>query len=135
MYQYFLSADANYLILLTQKRKKWRYSFHAVYYIYDIKSHSIVPLLPPIDDEADKDQSVAPPLQYVSWSPTGHSLAFVYENNLYFTSKPGGPPSDIVQITKDGSLDVFNAVPDWIYEGSSKMMKIYLSSNNYFFSF
>ena len=41
---------------------------------------------------------------------------FVYGNNLYYQSNPNTTPNII---TTDGQPQrVFNAIPDWVYEGS-----------------
>ncbi|KAI7880145.1 hypothetical protein K492DRAFT_216728 [Lichtheimia hyalospora FSU 10163] len=52
-----------------------------------------------------------PKIAYAKWSPTGHQVAYVMENDLYV--------SDLVESTRvtfDGSATVFNGVPDWVYE-------------------
>lgn len=54
-------------------------------------------------------------LQMAIWSPTGSSLAYVFNNNLYFVSSPD---SISQQITLDGVPGIiYNGVPDWVYEG------------------
>ena len=50
-------------------------------------------------------------IQYAAWSPAGNTIAYVRGNNLYIWEN--GTSS---QVTKDGGPDVFNAIPDWVYE-------------------
>ena len=58
--------------------------------------------------------SVATPLQYASWSPVGHSLTFVHDNDVYYVATPTATP---LRLTTDGEPEVvFNGVPDWVYE-------------------
>ena len=41
--------------------------------------------------------------------------SFVLENNLYYQASPS---SDYVKLTTDGDpTNIFNGVPDWLYEG------------------
>ncbi|KAL1921908.1 uncharacterized protein VTP21DRAFT_10550 [Calcarisporiella thermophila] len=56
--------------------------------------------------------SSKPPIQYCAWSPTGHSLVYVKDNDIFLRH-------DFVteyRLTDDGSDAIFNGVPDWIYE-------------------
>uniref|UniRef100_A0A8C5X830 Dipeptidyl peptidase 4 n=1 Tax=Malurus cyaneus samueli TaxID=2593467 RepID=A0A8C5X830_9PASS len=87
---YFL----NIKIILLQL---WRHSFTASYHIYNFNDG----LLP--NDT-----------QYISWSPVGHKLAYVWNNNVYVKDSPTAPP---VQITQNGEENkIFNGIPDWVYE-------------------
>jgi len=52
-------------------------------------------------------------IQLVRWSPQGHSLAFVFSNNLYYRANDG----TIQKLTDDGSPGIFNGIADWVYEG------------------
>uniref|UniRef100_A0A8C3D355 Dipeptidyl peptidase 4 n=1 Tax=Cairina moschata TaxID=8855 RepID=A0A8C3D355_CAIMO len=52
--------------------------------------------------------------QYISWSPVGHKLAYVWNNNIYIKASPTAAP---VQITSNGEENkIFNGIPDWVYE-------------------
>lgn len=53
-----------------------------------------------------------PLVEYVIWSPVGHSLAYVQDNNVYVYQ-------DLAhrrQITFDGAVTIFNGITDWVYE-------------------
>uniref|UniRef100_A0A8C8AJJ6 Dipeptidyl peptidase 4 n=1 Tax=Otus sunia TaxID=257818 RepID=A0A8C8AJJ6_9STRI len=79
----------------------WRHSYTASYHIYDFNSRSVILLL-------HNDT------QYISWSPVGHKLAYVWNNNVYIKTSPTTEP---VQITKNGEENkIFNGIPDWVYE-------------------
>lgn len=52
-------------------------------------------------------------IQYAEFAPTGNLIAFVRGNNLYIKNTSS---DDITQVTDDGGPDLFNAVPDWVYE-------------------
>uniref|UniRef100_A0A8C5U6E8 Dipeptidyl peptidase 4 n=1 Tax=Malurus cyaneus samueli TaxID=2593467 RepID=A0A8C5U6E8_9PASS len=93
---YFL----NIKIILLQL---WRHSFTASYHIYNFSSSSI------LDDGLLPNDT-----QYISWSPVGHKLAYVWNNNVYVKDSPTAPP---VQITQNGEENkIFNGIPDWVYE-------------------
>uniref|UniRef100_A0A8C0F443 Dipeptidyl peptidase 4 n=1 Tax=Bubo bubo TaxID=30461 RepID=A0A8C0F443_BUBBB len=83
----------NKIILL----QLWRHSYTASYHIYDFNSRLL-----------HNDT------QYISWSPVGHKLAYVWNNNVYIKTSPTTEP---VQITKNGEENkIFNGIPDWVYE-------------------
>ncbi|CAG8482185.1 9727_t:CDS:10 [Funneliformis mosseae] len=101
-----ISPDSNYVLLSINKTKQWRYSHFSNYLIFNITSKSIFHLTKPIDDD---HQAV---LSYAQWSPVGHTVAFIKDNDVYISV-------DLVderRITFDGSAVVFNGMPDWIYE-------------------
>ncbi|KAI4464720.1 protease family s9bc dipeptidyl-peptidase iv-related [Holotrichia oblita] len=53
-------------------------------------------------------------LHYASWSPSGHSLVYIFHNNIYYVSEP---TAAAIQVTTDGVPDViYNGIPDWVYE-------------------
>uniref|UniRef100_A0A8C2YDP0 Fibroblast activation protein alpha n=1 Tax=Coturnix japonica TaxID=93934 RepID=A0A8C2YDP0_COTJA len=53
-------------------------------------------------------------IQYISWSPVGHKLAYVYQNNIYLKQSPREAP---IKLTSDGKEnEIFNGIPDWVYE-------------------
>ncbi|XP_065526652.1 dipeptidyl peptidase 4 isoform X1 [Lathamus discolor] len=98
-----LSPDQKFALLQYSSTKLWRHSYTASYHIYDFNSSSI------LDDGLLPNDT-----QYISWSPVGHKLAYVWNNNVYI--KPS-PTADSVQITQNGEENkIFNGIPDWVYE-------------------
>jgi dipeptidyl aminopeptidase B len=83
--------------------QNWRHSFFAKYYIYHIESKEAIPL---ISDDPDAE------IDYAVWSPTQAKLAYVYRHNVYIRDMRGV----VHQVTFDGGTDVFNGVPDWVFE-------------------
>ncbi|XP_048340440.1 prolyl endopeptidase FAP [Sphaerodactylus townsendi] len=100
---YALSADQNFILLESNYSKLWRYSYTASYHIYDL-----------IHGVFAKEYELPDNIQYISWSPTGHKLAYVYQNNIYLKEDPRKPA---IQITTNGKQnEIFNGIPDWVYE-------------------
>ncbi|XP_075009993.1 dipeptidyl peptidase 4-like [Calonectris borealis] len=98
-----LSPDQKFALLQYSYTKLWRHSYTASYHIYDFNSSSI------LDDGLLPNDT-----QYISWSPVGHKLAYVWKNNVYIKASPTAEP---VQITKNGEENkIFNGIPDWVYE-------------------
>jgi len=56
-------------------------------------------------------------LQLVKWSPVGHSLVVVNHYNLYYI-KNITDLTNIVQLTTTGDFELYNGIPDWVYEGT-----------------
>uniref|UniRef100_A0A8C6WP08 Dipeptidyl-peptidase 4 n=1 Tax=Neogobius melanostomus TaxID=47308 RepID=A0A8C6WP08_9GOBI len=74
---------------------KWIHSFFASYSLYDI---------------AKNLQQV----QFFDWSPVGHKLAYVWNNDVYVKTSP---ELDSERVTDSGKVnEIFNGIPDWSYE-------------------
>ncbi|KAM9380238.1 dipeptidyl peptidase 4 [Phaethornis superciliosus] len=98
-----LSPDQKFALLQYSYTKLWRHSYTASYHIYDFSSSSI------LDDRLLHNDT-----QYISWSPDGQKLAYVWNNNVYIKASPTEKP---VQITTSGAENkIFNGIPDWVYE-------------------
>ncbi|NXU56328.1 DPP4 peptidase, partial [Turnix velox] len=98
-----LSPDQKFALLQYKYTKLWRHSYTASYHIYDFSTSSIL------------DDSLLPnDTQYISWSPVGNKLAFVWKNNVYIKASP---TANTMQITNNGEDNkIFNGIPDWVYE-------------------
>ncbi|XP_069355434.1 venom dipeptidyl peptidase 4-like [Maniola hyperantus] len=120
-----LSPDGNYVVLSYNEVSIYRHSFTARYTAVDLHTGQEIHIVPP---------GVAPvnaTLQNFVWGPTGTSLAFVYENNVFlqYNLTITSPPE---QLTTTGLENVvYHGVPDWVYEeevfGSNNA--IWFSSN------
>ncbi|XP_014736369.1 PREDICTED: dipeptidyl peptidase 4 [Sturnus vulgaris] len=98
-----LSPDQKFALLQYSYTKLWRHSFTASYHIYDFSNSSI------LDDGLLPNDT-----QYISWSPVGHKLAYVWNNDVYVKASP---TAEAVQITQNGEANkIFNGIPDWVYE-------------------
>ncbi|XP_042677983.1 dipeptidyl peptidase 4 isoform X3 [Centrocercus urophasianus] len=98
-----LSPDQRFALLQYKYEKLWRHSYTASYHIYDFNARAI------LDDALLPNDT-----QYISWSPVGHKLAYVWNNNIYIKASPTAAP---VQITSNGEENkIFNGIPDWVYE-------------------
>ncbi|KJZ73032.1 Putative dipeptidyl-aminopeptidase B [Hirsutella minnesotensis 3608] len=99
------SPDLKKVLIAVDKKKNWRHSFTATYFIYDVESETAQPLYP----ENDKAR-----VQLATWNPSSDGLSFTMDNNLYMRILPG--EGKTVQITKDGGPEFFYGIPDWVYE-------------------
>ncbi|KAH8145102.1 uncharacterized protein LAJ45_10882 [Morchella importuna] len=104
------SADLKRVLVASDVQSNWRHSYTAVYWIYDVATKVVRPLVPS-DPEARCALAV--------WSPQGNSIAFVLDNNLYIHQLDLQTTSDVfkvTQITRDGGTELFYGIPDWVYE-------------------
>ncbi|SFT38030.1 dipeptidyl-peptidase-4 [Lishizhenia tianjinensis] len=107
---YFFNADESKMLFTTQTRKKYRRSFDALYYVYDLKTKELAPL-----DEIHFPQTLA------EYSPDGSKVAYVSENNLFVKDLESG---NIKQITKDGEFNkIINGTTDWVNEEEFALTK------------
>ncbi|KAK7217582.1 hypothetical protein V2G26_005585 [Clonostachys chloroleuca] len=101
------SPDLKKVLLGVYKVHHWRHSYTATYFILDVETGKIEPLLP---------EDVNANIMLATWSPQSDAIAFTKtsDNNLYV--RPLDNKKEIVQVTSDGGVECFNGVPDWVYE-------------------
>ncbi|XP_032066703.1 dipeptidyl peptidase 4 [Thamnophis elegans] len=98
-----LSPDKKFALLRYNYEKVWRHSYTASYHIYDLNNKTII-----------AENPLPTTIQYISWSPVGHKLAYVYQNNLYVKTTPN---ASAVEITDNGAENkILNGLADWVYE-------------------
>ncbi|KAA8898505.1 putative dipeptidyl peptidase 4 [Sphaerosporella brunnea] len=100
-YDSFIQPSRKHVLFAANYTKQYRHSYFANYFIFNRDSGSVVPLV--ADQAAD--------IQYAEWSPVGDTIAFVRKNDLYLWKN-----GTVTRVTNDGGPDVFNGVPDWVYE-------------------
>lgn len=99
---YTMSADEKRILLWTDSKSIYRYSFTANHYVYDIDANKLTPL------SRQGGEEIA------TLCPTGHQVAYVRDNNVYITHLQSG---STIQVTTDGKKnEIINAVPDWVYQ-------------------
>ena len=96
--------DLNKVLIMSERKKNWRYSFTGLYWIFDVKSQEAEPL----DPARPSDR-----VQLASWSPQGDAVVFTRDNNIFLRKISS---YEVTQITKDGGSELFYGVPDWVYE-------------------
>ena len=110
---YSLSGDLKYVLLEYSRFRLYRHSFTAQYSIYSLDKSSYSPL------SLSGDVDIADRLQMASWSPSGHALAVVRDNDLYYLSDISAPPERLTNSGRKGLI--FNGIADWLYEGETKL--------------
>nr|XP_033801091.1 dipeptidyl peptidase 4-like [Geotrypetes seraphini] len=98
-----LSADQHFALLQNSYEKLWRHSYTASYHIYDLNESKLI-----------TENPIPNCIQYITWSPVGHKLAYVWKNNIYIKDVPNGQNVDITSNGEENKI--FNGVPDWVYE-------------------
>ncbi|MCB8999602.1 MAG: S9 family peptidase [Bacteroidales bacterium] len=99
---YEFSNDESKILISTAKERIYRRSFKADYYIYDISKKELKAL------SGNGKQQLA------SFSPDGKMVAFVRDNNLYYTDLASMKET---QVTNDGKFNfIINGACDWVYE-------------------
>ena len=109
----FILSPTEDIILLEQNVDKiFRRSYKADYYIFTIRNNKIDPL------------TTGGPVQVPSFSPDGHNIAFVRDNNIFIVKLLFNNAE--VQVTKDGELGkIRNGIPDWAYEEEFGLTRAY----------
>lgn len=109
---FILSPNEETILLETPGQKIFRRSFTSDYYIFTIRNNKLDAL------------SANGPQQVPSYSPDGHNIAFVRDNNIFLVKLMFGNAE--VQVTKDGQPDkVRNGIPDWAYEEEFSFTRAY----------
>ena len=99
---YEFSPDETKLLVYTNVKMRYRRTFTADYYVYNIKRNEI---------ETLSDNG---PQEVPLFSPDSRYVAFARENNLYLKKLDFNTES---AITTDGKIEnIINGTPDWVYE-------------------
>ncbi|MFZ4724700.1 MAG: S9 family peptidase [Paludibacter sp.] len=99
---YEFSPNESKMLIYCNVKKRYRRTFTAEYYVYDIKRNEIETL-------SDNGAQEVP-----LFSPDSRYIAFARENNLYLKKLDFKTESPI---TKDGLFgSIINGTPDWVYE-------------------
>jgi dipeptidyl aminopeptidase len=103
-----VSPDLRYILFGVDRDPVWRWSSRANYWIHDLEHSTTVPLIP----------ITSPPSTAIAkWSPKGHNIAFVQNNDLYISTLASSSSNGtVIRITRTGNETIFNGVPDWVYE-------------------
>lgn len=104
MREYWIGPHGKTVLFSSNATSQYRHSYFSDYFILNTKTGQLTAL---VDDQVGD-------IQYAVMSPAGdgHEIAFVRGNNIYLRAADG----KIDQITTNGSPDMFNGVPDWVYE-------------------
>lgn len=100
------SNNLKIALLTCNKIHNWRHSYFATYFIYNVDTENIIPLI----DEISNDVALS------IISPDSKKIAYVLENNVFIKNIENFFNSDTIQVTFDGNAQIFNGKPDWVYE-------------------
>ena len=99
---YLFSPNEQKLLIYSNVKYRYRRTFTAEYYIYDIKRREIQAL------------SENGPQEVPLFSPDSRYIAFARDNNLFMKKLDFNTE---IAITKDGEKGkIINGTPDWVYE-------------------
>lgn len=102
------SPNLRSVLVATNVEKNWRHSYTGEYYIFDVATQQGTPL----DPSAPHGR-----VQLATWSPVSDAVIFTRENNMYLRMIHPRPNEVVIRpITTDGGVELFNGVPDWVYE-------------------
>uniref|UniRef100_A0A8C4N082 Dipeptidyl peptidase 4 n=1 Tax=Equus asinus asinus TaxID=83772 RepID=A0A8C4N082_EQUAS len=100
---YSVSPDRQFILLEYNYVKQWRHSYTASYDIYDLNKRSLI-----------TEERIPNKTQWITWSPEGHKLAYVWNSDIYVKNEPN---SSSQRITWNGKENViYNGITDWVYE-------------------
>jgi dipeptidyl-peptidase-4 len=102
--EYQISNDENWLLLSNSKESIYRRSSKSFYYLYNINKKTLQSL----SDTSLGKQRLA------SFSPDNSKVAFVRDNNLYFSYLDNLKE---ITVTTSGAFNkIINGATDWVYE-------------------
>jgi len=106
------SPDKSLLLFALDIQHMWRHSYTARYVVFESSTNTSYDVLARDGSEY---------LQYCDWVENENDenvLIYVSKNNIYWKADGGVETSeDDVALTTDGEVDnVFNGIPDWVYE-------------------
>jgi dipeptidyl aminopeptidase B len=98
------SPDLKKVLVQSERKRNWRHSSTGLYWIYDVESQKGEPLDPKKSDGR---------IQLATWAPNSQSIVFTRDNNMFLRRIDS---QEVKAITTDGGSEIFNGVPDWVYE-------------------
>ena len=102
------SPDLRTVLVMANKEGSWRHSYTGDYFLFDVETQ----IPQPLDAAPDAGR-----VQLATWSPKSDAVVFTRDNNMFLRKiDPKADKPETVQITKDGGEEMFNGVPDWVYE-------------------
>lgn len=105
------SENENKILVPTAVEKIYRHSRLCSFVAYDINKHTVQPV------------SVNGKQQEATFSPDANLVAFVRDNNIFYTDLSTGKE---VQVTTDGKRNfIINGIPDWVYEEEFSFSRAY----------
>lgn len=97
------SENERKVVIADEREPIYRRSSKAYFYIFDLDTRKVTP----VSTQPGKQQ-------YATLSPDGSKVAFVRDNNLFFTDLASGKET---QVTSDGKYNhIINGSTDWVYE-------------------
>ncbi len=116
IYEYAFSKEDTAILLATNIKRIYRYSYTANYYIYNLPHRTLTK----VNDTCRIEQA--------TWSPDSRHIAYIYNNNLFVKSLSN---ENTTQLTFDGAKNkIINGKPDWVYEEELSFAKAYEWSPN-----
>lgn len=100
---YSVSPDGRFVLLEYNYVKQWRHSYTASYSVYDLNTRKLI-----------TEEKIPNNTQWITWSPEGHKLAYVWKNDIYVKIEPNSPSQRITWTGEDGAI--CNGIADWVYE-------------------
>lgn len=95
-----------HLLLFTDQVRQWRYSSFSKVWLYDVVEKTTTQI------GLNKTSAA---ISTAAWSTKDTHISFVEGNNLYVI-KDVKQPSVATAVTTTGNANVFNGIPDWVYE-------------------
>ena len=107
---YAFNNDETKLIIGVDLEPIFRRSKKGLYYVYDIPNKKL---------DIISERSIQEP----TFSPDGHKIAYVHENNLYVKDLK---TRETIQITQDGKKNsIINGITDWVYEEEFSVVRAF----------
>lgn len=100
---YLVSPDGQFILLEYNYMKQWRHSYTASYDIYDLAKRRLI-----------TEDKIPDNTQWITWSPEGHKLAYVWNNDIYVKNEPNSTSQRITWTGKENVIS--NGITDWVYE-------------------
>ncbi|SPP81613.1 prolyl endopeptidase FAP isoform X2 [Drosophila guanche] len=107
---YQCSHDLKYVLFKHNVKKTFQKSFTAFYTIYDVENDHHMPVK--LKDSLKVQRTR---LQYAAWLGNTTTLIFVADNDIFVRQSPS--TEEDIRITTSGcENNIYNGVPDWLYQ-------------------
>ncbi|RKO96343.1 hypothetical protein CAUPRSCDRAFT_11966, partial [Caulochytrium protostelioides] len=113
--KFTVSPDERRIVFSTDFESGWRHSFFVNYFVLDRETNALTALPQSKPDKVIDGELGAGKTSLLQFGPTGNTVAWVRDNDLYVTVDAAHGGAEI-RVTRDGSKNMINGIADWVYE-------------------
>lgn len=108
---YSVDDSEKWRLIRLDSVRQWRHSSFSLFWLWKPSTNEFIPLRPP--EESRRGQKLLQKLHFADFDPSGKYVLYGFNHDLYLVQLSN---LETTRITDNGSSNIFNGKPDWVYE-------------------